>query len=476
MARLVVVSNRVAKIEKRGSPSSGGLAMALQSALREQDGFWFGWSGERVEQATLKPRQDRIAGVNIAQLDLEPQDVDEYYNGFANRTLWPLCHYRMDLAEYERSFNAGYLRVNERFAQSLAPLLREDDVIWVHDYHLIPLGAALRELGFANRIGFFLHIPWPARELFTTLPRHHKLVESMFAYDIVGFQSACWLRAFEDYVTGELNLTVGSDGVIEAPRRDVLARAYPIGLNVTEMRELGKSDAALDACNAMRSKNRDTALLLGVDRIDYSKGLPQKFDAFGQFLSDNSDRRGRVSLLQIGQPSRTEVDAYRELNETLQAKAGAINAEFGTLNWSPLRYRNQSQGRDSLAGAYQAADVMLVTPLRDGMNLVAKEFIAAQDPSDPGVLILSRFAGAAEQMREALLVNPYSREDVADAIRQALDMPLSERIVRWKALYNGICREDLDHWKENFLRDLTGPQIPAEEPRALAEPLYNSWR
>jgi len=475
MARLVVVSNRVAKIEKRGSPSAGGLAMALQSALREQDGLWFGWSGERVEQAKIEPRQDNIAGVNIAQLDLEPQDVDEYYNGFANRTLWPLCHYRMDLAEYERAFNSGYLRVNERFAKSLAPLLREDDAIWVHDYHLIPLGAALRELGFANRIGFFLHIPWPARELFTTLPRHHQLVESMFAYDVVGFQSACWLRAFNDYVTGELNLPVGHDGMIEAPRRDVLARAYPIGLNVPEMRELVGSEPARKACTAMSSADPATSLLLGVDRVDYSKGLPQKLDAFGQFLEDNPDRSGRVSLLQIGQPSRTEVDAYRELNETLQARAGAINAEFGTLNWSPLRYRNQSLGRDSLAGAYQAADVMLVTPLRDGMNLVAKEFIAAQDPSDPGVLILSRFTGAAEQMREALLVNPYSREDVADAIRQALDMPLSERIVRWKALYNGICREDLDHWKEAFLHDLTGPQVLHDEPPLLAEPLY-TWR
>jgi len=454
MARLVVVSNRIAGIQGAGGASAGGLAMALSASLREHGGLWFGWSGNTCQAfnaaADVRDRGD----LATATIDLEPQDVDEYYNGFANRTIWPLCHYRIDLAAYERSFGSGYARVNARFAEALVPLLRSDDVIWVHDYHLIPLARELRRRGITNKIGFFFHIPWPIRQVLVTLPRHHELVQSMFHYDLVGFQTADYLDAFRDYVVEELEGVADADGRLTAFGRVLTARAYPIGIDVAEMATLVQSKAGSDSFAKRRAMSGNQKMIIGVDRIDYTKGLPEKFDAYEQFLKDNPDCRGEVFLLQIGQPSRSTLPIYTELGAHLQEEAGRINGEYGTMDWSPLRYRSQSMPRDVLAGAYRAARAALVTPLRDGMNLVAKEFIAAQDPNDPGVLILSRFAGAAIQMREALLVNPYSREDVAEAIARAVAMPLSERVVRWKALYAGLVRDDLTAWRKSFMRDL----------------------
>jgi len=453
MGRLVVISNRVAELDKSGAASKGGLAMALSAALREHGGMWFGWSGETVERPNAVATVEHHEGIDVAKLDLDAQDVEEYYDGFANRTLWPLCHYRMDLTAYDRSFGTAYVRVNARFADALMPLLRPDDTLWVHDYHLIPLANELRKRGARNRIGFFLHIPWPARQVLSTLPRHHELVQSMFDYDLIGFQTGGWLSAFHGYVTKELNGEVHDDGSVVALGRTIVAHAYPIGLDMNEMRTLVRSEEARRACETMKGAG-DQKLLIGVDRIDYSKGLPQKFAGYEQFLLDHPEWCEKLFLLQIGQPSRTKVAAYRDLNDELLSEAGRINGAFGTLDWSPLRYRAQSMPRDVLTGAYRAAAAAIVTPLHDGMNLVAKEYVAAQDPEDPGVLILSRFAGAAAQMREALLVNPNSREDVADAIRRAVEMPRSERIARWKALYAGIVRDDLTAWREAFLADL----------------------
>jgi trehalose 6-phosphate synthase len=467
MQRLVVVSNRVADLDAKGEASSGGLAMAMSAALREHGGLWFGWSGKTSEAATPVPVVADHGNVQTALLDLDQQAVDEYYNGFANRTLWPLCHQRIDLVSYERSFSAAYAQVNACFAAALAPLLRDDDVIWVHDYHLIPLARELRKLGVRNRIGFFLHIPWPAAQILATLPRHHELVQSLFDYDLLGFQSRDWLRAFQDYVVTELNGSIDAE-TVTAFGCTAVAKAYPIGLDMNEMRTLASSRAAQDSFETIRESAKGQQMLLGVDRIDYTKGLPEKFAAYAQFLQDNRDRAEQVFLLQIGQPSRTDVLDYKALNEELQAEAGRINGEFGTIGWSPLRYRNQSVPRDALAGVYRAARAAIVTPLRDGMNLVAKEYVASQDSEDPGVLILSRFAGAAAQMREALIVNPYSREDVADAIRRALDLPRNERIARWKALFAGLQRNDLADWRETFLHDLAGDRLASAGPTRVS--------
>jgi trehalose 6-phosphate synthase len=450
MGRLIAVSNRVSASRDPGQGSQGGLAMALSAALRTSDGVWFGWSGKTIEEFTGEASVVKAHGVTIATIDLDQQDYDEYYAGYANATLWPLFHYRIDLAEYERSFGRRYERVNERFADALVKLLQPDDVIWVHDYHLIPLASELRARGVTNKIGFFLHIPWPTRGLFTTLPFHRRLVETMFDYDLVGFQTEEWSEAFAGYVTHEV------DGVMagrhaEAFGKKVQLGVFPIGIDAEQFETLARSPTAIDHSTRMRASLAGRKMILGVDRLDYSKGLAERFHGYQQFLQDNPDHHERVFMLQIAMLSREGVDAYRDLREELDAAAGRINGDFSTFDWVPLRYVNHGYRRDELAGIYRAADVALVTPLRDGMNLVAKEYVSVQDPENPGVLILSRFAGAATQMGEALIVNPFSREELASAIRHALCMPLDERIARWRSLKAGVDRDNVLAWSRNYL-------------------------
>jgi trehalose 6-phosphate synthase len=459
MSRLIVVSNRVSP-PTGGNANQGGLAVALAAALRESDGIWFGWSGEEVERFTGEIDYQRNDGVATATIDLEPQDTDEYYNGYANRTLWPLFHYRIDLAEYERSFAGGYARVNARFADTLRPLIEPDDLIWVHDYHLIPLGLALRRRECSNRMGFFLHIPWPPRRLLLTLPSHAALVKSLFAYDVIGFQTADSLDAFVDYLQGELGMFVGSDGTIHVAGRVVKTIVCPIGIDAAGFRHAADDPAARAAHEAMLESANGRAMLIGVDRLDYSKGLEERFLAYERFLAAHPEKHEQVFLLQIAPPSRVEVSSYQEIRASLEAVSGRINGAYASAEWVPIRYVNQGYPRDELAAMYRAARIGLVTPLRDGMNLVAKEYVAAQDPDDPGVLILSRFAGAAEQLREALLVNPYSAEDVADAIAMGLAMPREERIARWLPLMANVECEDVMWWMRRFIAALSERQSP----------------
>ncbi|RYD54348.1 MAG: alpha,alpha-trehalose-phosphate synthase (UDP-forming) [Sphingomonadales bacterium] len=460
MSRLVVVSNRVSP-PGGGNANQGGLAVALSAALRESDGIWFGWSGNETEQFTGDIDYQRNEGVTTAMIDLEPQDTDEYYNGYANRTLWPLFHYRIDLAEYERSFAGGYARVNTRFANTLNPLIEAKDLIWVHDYHLIPLGLGLRRLGCQNRIGFFLHIPWPPRRLLLTLPSHLQLVKSLFAYDVIGFQTRDSLDAFLDYVRDEMGLDVDMDGGFYVAGRWVHAIVCPIGIDADGFRHTANDPAARRKHAAMLESANGRAMLVGVDRLDYSKGLPERLLGFERFLAAHPEQHGQVFLLQITPPSRTDVGSYQEMRSSLESLSGRINGAHATAEWVPIRYVNQGYPRDELAAMYRAARVGLVTPLRDGMNLVAKEYVAAQDPEDPGVLILSRFAGAAEQLKQALLVNPHSAEDVADAIAAALAMPLEERIARWRPLMENVEREDVMWWMNFFITSLRGARPSA---------------
>ena len=454
MGRLVVISNRVSMPTQAGSASTGGLAMALSAALREYKGVWFGWSGQTAPEFTGEMSIQDVNGVTVATVDLEEQDVQEYYNGFANETLWPLFHYRIDLSAFERAYGQGYERVNARFAETVRPLIEPDDIIWVHDYHLIPLGRELRRRGVMNPIGFFLHIPWPSPELFTALPRHRQLVEAMFDYDLVGFQTQRWLESFEAYVHNEADGEVLPDGWLRAFGRTTRAQAFPIGIDAENFREIAASEVALNSWDRMAAATFARSLVVGVDRLDYAKGLEERLLAYEQFLLDSPEWLEKVEYLQIAPPSRENVDAYQDIRARLDALAGRINGVFSTINWTPIRYVIRSYGRDELAGIYRAARVGLVTPLRDGMNLVAKEYVAAQTPTDPGVLILSRFAGAASQMGEALIVNPYSREDVSDAIRRALNMELPERVRRWEGLMEGVMRDDVAAWRDDFVSAL----------------------
>jgi trehalose 6-phosphate synthase len=468
MSRLIVISNRVAAPKPDGEGGAqGGLAVALSAALREYRGIWFGWSGNRTESFTGKIDFQRHDGVTSATIDLEQQDVEEYYNGYANRTLWPLFHYRIDLAEYDRSFGCGYERVNQRFAEIVSPLIDPDDLVWVHDYHLIPLGAQLRQRGVRNRMGFFLHIPWPPARLLTSLPAHEHLVLSMLAYDVIGFHTNEWLESFQNYVERELGGHCESDGMIHVGERSVHAAAYPIGIDYKEFREAAASKAAADSCHRLRKSADGRHTIIGVDRLDYSKGLEERFLGYRRFLEEYDEYRGNVFLLQIAPPSRGEVHTYETIRETLDELSGRINGEFANVDWVPIRYVNQGYGREDLAGFYRASNIALVTPLRDGMNLVAKEYVAAQDPQDPGVLILSRFAGAASQLKDALLVNPYSKEEISDAIRAALEMPLDERIRRWRSMNEIVEREDVVWWRRNFVEALEGKSTRRDQVRAV---------
>ncbi|MDD3837130.1 MAG: alpha,alpha-trehalose-phosphate synthase (UDP-forming) [Phenylobacterium sp.] len=456
MSRLIVVSNRVTPPAGKGEESVGGLAMALAAALREYSGIWFGWSGRTTAEFTGQIQMQRAEGVTIATVDLEEADYQEYYNGFANKTLWPLCHYRIDLAAYDRAFGEGYERVNNRFAETLRPLVEPDDLIWVHDYHMIPLGRELRRLDVKNRIGFFLHVPWPARQLVSTLPRHRQLVQALFDYDLVGFQTEEYLQAFEEYVIAEAGGERLPDGRLRAFGRTLTVGAFPIGIDAAEFEDLVRTPRGRRTHDIMAAHTVFRSLIVGVDRLDYSKGLEERFLGFERFLADYPDLRREVLFLQVAPVSREGVEAYQEIRARLDALSGRINGEYADLDWNPIRYVNRNYRRDELAGLYRAARIGLVTPLRDGMNLVAKEFVAAQKPENPGVLILSRFAGAANQMREALLVNPNSPEEISEALKRAMAMELPERIRRWRALYENVSREDVTAWRDSFVGALEG--------------------
>ena len=470
MSRLIVISNRVSAPKGRSEAGSqGGLSVALAAALREYRGIWFGWSGQKTDEFTGHIDLQRHDGVTTATIDLEEQDVDEYYNGYANRTLWPLFHFRIDLAEYDRSFGSGYERVNERFAETVAPLIEPDDLVWVHDYHLIPLGMQLRERGIKNRIGFFLHIPWPPQRLLVSLPYHQRLVRSMLAYDLIGFQTEEWLESFHHYIEREMGGSVEEDGTVRVGNRTVKAAVFPIGIDAKEFANAVRSPVAQEACNRLKRSVEDKTTIIGVDRLDYSKGLPERFQGYRRFLEEHEECRGKVTFLQIAPPSRDEVHTYEEIRAHLDELSGRINGEFAAVDWVPIRYVNQGYPREELAGFYRASDMALITPLRDGMNLVAKEYVAAQDPEDPGVLILSRFAGAAWQLRDALLVNPYSKDEISDAIARALEMPKEERIRRWRALMDVIETDDVLWWRKRFVDALQGIPMPNEPAELVPE-------
>lgn len=461
MSRLVVISNRVAVPKARGAAGAqGGLAGALNSALKEAGGLWFGWSGQESEDRTGNMNLQRADGVTTATIDLSKRDVDEYYNGYANSTLWPLFHYRIDLTEYENETGKGYERVNERFAESVMPLIDEEDVVWVHDYHLIPLGERLRQRGAKNRIGFFLHIPWPPTRLLTSLPFHRRLVETMLSYDLIGFQTEEWLSSFVHYCENELNARVDhKTGRIEHEGSTTIARAYPIGIDWDHFQAQGDTGEARQAQQRLMSSTRHRTAMIGVDRLDYSKGLPERIDGIGRFFDQYPERARDLVFIQIAPPSREDVESYQKIRSLLEQKTGQINGARSEVDLVPIRYVNRGYSHAELFGFFRASKIGLVTPLRDGMNLVAKEYVAAQDPEDPGVLILSEFAGAAQQLgldgEGAVLVNPHSPDALARAINTALDMPLEDRKRRYEAMIGTIRDDSVHWWTTQFCSDLS---------------------
>ncbi|RVT52782.1 alpha,alpha-trehalose-phosphate synthase (UDP-forming) [Rubrivivax albus] len=452
MGRLVVVSNRVADPRK---PGAGGLAVALADALQSSGGLWFGWSGKVVDEGSGgQLRTQRAGPVTLATVDLARADHDAYYLGYSNGVLWPVFHYRLDLADFDAGDIDGYRRVNRLFAHKLQPLLKPDDVIWVHDYHLIPLAAELRAMGCTQRMGFFLHIPLPPRTILAAIPQHHWLMRSLMMYDLVGFQTRLDVEHFSAYVVHEDSGERCDDHEFRVHGRSVRARDFPIGIDVDEFQALGREPEARETFRTMKEQYAQRQLLVGVDRLDYSKGMPQRIRAFRRLLEHYPENRRVATLIQVAAPSREDVEAYADLRLEMETLCGAVNGDYGELDWMPVRYMRRAVPRRRLPGLYAASSVALVTPLRDGMNLVAKEYVAAQDPVNPGVLVLSRFAGAAEAMTDALIVNPYDTDGTAEVIQQALRMPLEERRARHERLMAGLRARDVHWWAREFLAAL----------------------
>jgi trehalose 6-phosphate synthase len=453
MSRLIIVSNRVAPISE-GGPAAGGLAVGVYDALKETGGMWFGWSGEILAHDQAQIKLDERGPVTFATIGLSRRDYDQYYRGFSNATLWPTFHFRTDLTQYYRHEFDGYKRVNSWLAQQLLPLLLPDDVIWVHDYHLIPFAEALRAAGVKNRIGFFLHIPFPPAQILTTVPPHQALVKALCCYDLVGFQTPADLRSFVDYIVHEGRGTAQPDGLVNAFGRTLRAGAYPIGIYPDEIAELAQAGASRKPVQILKQTLHDRKLIMAVDRLDYSKGLVERFRAFEKLLEQAPAYRNHVSLLQIAPPTRSDVSAYQQIRSQLETEAGRINGKFAELDWTPIRYIHRQYERDTLASLFRAAQVGFVTPLRDGMNLVAKEYVAAQDPEDPGVLVLSRFAGAAQALTGALIVNPMDLAGMADALDLALSMSLAERRARYEDMMAELRANNVSVWRDRFLTDL----------------------
>jgi trehalose 6-phosphate synthase len=452
VSRLVVVSNRVALPSET---RAGGLAVALTAALAEHGGLWFGWSG-RIGELAHAVHELEHDGIGYATLDLTRAEHAGYYAGFANRVLWPTLHNRPDLIDFDAVDYRTYRAVNRRWAEALAQRLHADDVVWVHDYHLIPLAAELRARGCRQRIGFFLHTGLAPAELLRYMPRHCELLATLADYDVVGVQTPRDLDALRDYFRQTLGArAVQHAGMALADGRQVRLDAYPIGINVTAVRTGAlPRRGGTTSLRRLRASLEDRALIIGVDRLDYSKGLPQRMTSFGHLLERFPEWRRRVSLLQIAPASRGDVPEYRAIRRDLERIAGNINGRYAEPDWTPIRYVSRAFPQAALCGYYRAARVGLVTPLRDGMNLVAMEYLASQDGEDPGVLVLSEFAGAAQLIDTALRVNPLDHEATAAAINQALAMPLAERVARWREAMRVIEQGDIQHWRVRFLDTL----------------------
>ncbi|MBV9288487.1 MAG: alpha,alpha-trehalose-phosphate synthase (UDP-forming) [Hyphomicrobiales bacterium] len=452
VARLIIVSNRVAVPDSPRTPLAGGMAVAVKAALKNRNGLWFGWSGNVTDEATGETRTVEVNKVTYVLIDLSSNDIQEYYNGLANSVLWPILHYRVDLQEYTRADASGYMRVNRMFADRLHAFLNEDDVVWIHDYHLMLLARELRARGHRNRIGFFLHTPCAPADILQTLPQHREILGGLTYCDLVGFQTDNDRDNFSQYLV-RLG-AIPTRGGYEFEGRFVRVGAFPVSIETKAYTRLARNAGRSAMVALVRESLGGSRLVLGVDRLDYSKGIPDRIRAFERFLETNPDWHGRVTLLQLTPKSRTEVRQYGEIESEVTGLIGKVNGRFGDAAWTPIRYVNRSYTRTVLAGIYRAADVAMVTPLRDGMNLVAKEYIAAQDPEDPGVLLLSAFAGAANELDQALIVNPHETDAVAAALKRALEMPLEERRARHAPMLTHLLSNDIQRWARSYLSAL----------------------
>ena len=459
--RLVVVSNRVPPPSAISggtdgrTGTSGGLVSALKPAMERQGGLWLGWSGKSTRRRpNPTPTSIRLGPLELATVDLSEDDVSLYYTGFANRTLWPLLHSFPERVTIRRDTYRAYRRVNQRFAAALLPSLTPDDLVWVHDYHLFHVGQELRQLGWEGKVGFFLHVPFPSLDIFSILPWSTEILDAMLSYDLVGVHTNRYLFNLKDTLRTQLGGHV-ADGTVGANGRSTRLGVYHIGIDVSTFERPDDPSSVSWAKRLLTPASPDHRLILGVDRLDYTKGIPERLRAFERMLEQHPSLRGRVSFVQISSPSRTRVPEYIREKERVDQLVGQINGRFSEGGWVPIRYVYRSVPQDELARFYRDSHVALVTPLRDGLNLVAKEFVASQG-DDPGVLVLSQFSGAASTMHEALIVNPHDIDRTADAIYAALTMPADERQRRWRSMMRVVRKNDARSWSESFQSDLAG--------------------
>ena len=453
MTRLVAVSNRIS-VPKRGT-APGGLAVGLMAAMQARQGMWFGWDGETADVAAAEPSVTSKDGVTFASIDLDQTEYQDFYLGFCNGALWPLFHYFVDGFRYSDTQYEVYQRVNQRYARLLMPLLEPADLVWVHDYHLFPLAQKLREAGATQPMGLFLHIPFPNIEVLRVLPVYGEILQSMLAYDVLGFQTETDRDAFRGaaaFVWGAQALS--SANTVTVGGRRVLTEVFPIGVDVDAIQREAVESLGTEVSKRMVTGLLGRKLMIGVDRLDYSKGLVERFKAYERFLETHPENQNRVTFMQIAPISRSDVRAYAEIRRDLEQTTGRTNGRFADTDWTPIRYLNRNFPHDVLMGFMRSGQVGIVTPLRDGMNLVAKEFVAAQDPADPGVLILSTLAGAARELTSAVLVNPYDSRGMAHAIQQAFNMPLAERRERHQAMLEVLRRNSIAAWHSSFVKTL----------------------
>ena len=425
--------------------------------MQEKGGIWFGWSGKTgPRQLSLTAKNYLKGNIEFLTIDLTESEVENYYSGFSNRTLWPLVHsiptkVRMRDEEYK-----AYNRVNRKFAEVLFPYLQAGDIIWVQDYHLIPLGMYLRKMGWRGPIGFFLHTPFPPSEIFWILPWARQMLDDFMCYDLVGFQTEKFRENFESSRLVDFEGKY-EDHCFKIGSENLKTGVYPIGIDPKSFQDGSLSPRALKQVNSIGKYIGERAMILGVDRLDYTKGIVERLKIFEKFLEKYPSWKRKVSMIQISSPSRTRITEYINQKRQVEMVVGEINGRFADADWTPISYLYRSYDQESLAGFYRSADICFVSPLRDGMNLVAKEYVASQS-ANPGVLVLSRFCGAADYLKEAVIVNPYDLDGTARALKLALEMPLSERKSRWSSLMETVERNSAKAWRDRFLTDLTSRQ------------------
>jgi trehalose 6-phosphate synthase len=466
MSRLVIVSNRVPVPGDR-NPAAGGLATGLADAL-VPGSLWFGWSGRRASATAETPAIALANGVTYATIDIGEADYRGFYSGFANGALYPLLLYRLGLMSFHQEDYLAYRSVNRAFAAALTPLLRPDDLIWIHDYQMFAVGHELRGLGVKQRIGFFLHTPFVPAQVFSALPRAMELLDALCACDVIGFHTNDYRTAFLQCVEALLGAQPGADASFVHRGRTVNTVVTPIGIDVARFTATATRAAAGGLGRRLEQSLEGRPLGISVDRLDYAKGLPNRIQALAHLFAKHPEHRKRVTFLQIAAPSREELTDYRGLRRELDRAVGDLNGRYSEADWTPIRHMARAVGRNTLAGYYRLARLGVVTPLRDGMNLVAKEFVAAQSPADPGVLILSRFAGAADELTDALIVNPFDIEAIADAMHQGLTMGLEERQARHKAMLASVRNSSARQFCQNFLTALQAEQPQSWEQRMHA--------